>query len=83
MNLYGAIIKHERNMDVCYDVVKSLDVGHKMILKVQVINMAFVSSYYMNFAFNIEINKTNMASWSECEDKTAKCFRYAKWRKLR
>jgi len=83
MTLWGAIIKHERNMDVCYDVIKCFDVGHKLKLKVQVINMGFVSSYYLNIQLNIEILKTDLPNWYEVEDKTAKCLRYAKWSKLK
>jgi hypothetical protein len=83
MTLFGAIIRHERNMDVCYDVVKCFDVGDRLKLKVQCVNMGYVNSYNLNILSKIEIDKKNIASWSECEDRNVKCLRYAKWSKLK
>ena len=82
MNLYGAVIRNDGNMDVCYEVVKSFDVGHKLKLKVQCVNMAYVSSYPMNIALNIEIDKKDIANWSRCDDTSVKCLRNTSWSRL-
>lgn len=82
MNLKNRIIKHTRNKDVCYDVLKCFDAGHKVKLKVEVLNMGYVESYRLNISINIVIMKEDYGNWHMCIEPSADCLRYVEWKRL-
>lgn len=82
MNLRNKIIKHTNAMDVCYDVVKCFDVGHKLKLKAQIVNQAYAKSYHLNIEIKIEIYKEDLCNWHVCMQPEVACLRYAEWRRL-
>lgn len=82
MNLYNQIIKHERNLDVAYLVNKFYDVGHKMKLKVMVVNQGYVTTIPLNVNLNIEIKKEDYWKWHMCKEPHQKCIRYAEWKRI-
>lgn len=82
MNLYGRIIKHQSNKDIAYLVDKCYDVGHKVKLKVSVINMGHKVTIPTRFHFNIVIRKENYWRWHVCLDPYDRCIRYAEWKAI-
>lgn len=69
VNLKGKVIKHERNMDVCYQVVSQYEGSTHLKLKVRIINMGFEKSYFIfPNTTNIEINKFDLDNWSTLLD---------------
>jgi hypothetical protein len=81
-NLYGACIRHERNMDVCYVVTKSFNTGKKFKLKATVVNMGFKESYPLSIDIKFSINHNELSKWHYCEESNKKCLRYAEWSRL-
>lgn len=81
-NLRNKIIKHKRNMDICYLITKSYDPGHKLKLKVSVQNMGYKTSYIMGVGLNIEIKKEDLVNWHVCLEPNLQCLRYAEWKRL-
>jgi hypothetical protein len=89
MNLIHMIIRHERNMDVCYLVRKSIDLGHKHKLKAEIINMGYDKSWFLNESCKITIERKDLNKWHCClvdgrkyfygEDK---CLRDLEWARL-
>lgn len=82
MTLFNRVIKHERSIDVCYEVVKCFDAGHKLRLTTQVINQAFVKSYYINVKLKFDILKSQLNEWLVCNEHDPICYRNAAWRTL-
>jgi hypothetical protein len=86
MNLHGKFIKHKKFMDVCFEVKKSFDVGHKVKLKGNWWNMAFVKSFDIFHGCrpsNIEIRKENYGEWEYCTNpQSVDCLRNAQWKSI-
>ena len=83
MNLYNRIIKHQRNMDVAYLVERCFDAGHKLVLKVSVVNMGFNTTYPLAVNLKFDINKEDLCKWDVCEEPYKICIRYAEWSRLK
>lgn len=82
LGLHGRIIRHERNMDVCYMVMGMVDTGKKYKMKVTCINMGYVESYPLAVDLKFDIKKQDVFKWHKCLDPDAKCLRHAEWRRL-
>jgi hypothetical protein len=83
MFLKSSIIKHERSMDVCYEILNAFIGSENFKLKVRVINMGFNQSYYIfNRHIYIEIKKDNIGDWFFLVDKDDTCYRYSRWKQI-
>ena len=82
MNLYGKIIKHKEFKDVCFEVRKSFDVGHKVKLNGEWINMGFVKSYHIGVRQNLVILKEDYSNWLYCVNSQIECLRNAEWKPI-
>lgn len=73
-------------MDVCFDVKKSFDVGHKVKLKGDWWNMAFVKSYNIFPGYkpsNVEIRQEDYKDWEFLTNpQSVTCFRNGSWRPI-
>ena len=80
VNLKGKVIKHERNMDVCYQVISQYEGSTHLKLKVRIINMGFEKSYFIfPHTDNIEIAKASLFRWSILLDTGSNiCYRNCK-----
>lgn len=74
-------IKHERSMDICFEVFKKWDIGDRLVIKGQWINQGFVESYPIHKA-TIKIYKSELSNWLKTNDYFAKCLRYSQWSKV-
>lgn len=83
MFLKNRIIKHDRNMDVCYNIIHSFDTGKKIKVKAYAVNMGYVESYYLNILLKFVIDKSDLDQWTQCSNIDVKCLRYSDWRKLK
>lgn len=80
--LYNEIIKHKNNIDICYHVCKSYDIGTDLVLKLDIVNMGFVDSYYVGQTCRARLKKENLKDWLICKEPDTKCLRYALWQNL-
>lgn len=83
MNLYGRVIRHKNNMDVCYYITKSNDIKGLMILKAEIVNMNYVKSILLNIKCKIKIKSEERKDWLICAKMEVPCLRYTEWRALR
>lgn len=76
------IIKHKNHKDVCFCVFSiegSFGSNKKYKVEGVYYNLGFVNSYCMNVTDKITIKESQLNDWLICQDKEAKCLRYAKW----
>jgi len=83
MSIYNKIIKHSRNMDICYYVNKCFDTGKKYKVKVTVINMMQKRSIPLNIDLKFEILKSEIHNWHYCKEPDAKSLRYVEWARFK
>lgn len=86
MNLHGRFLKHDRFMDVCFEVTWSLDVGHKIKLKGNWWNMAYVNSFELFRGYKpskIDIRKEDLKDWKQTRNRPPlACLRDCDWQPL-
>lgn len=86
VNLHGRFLKHDRAMDVCFEVLWCLDVGHKIKMKGKWWNMAYVNSYDIFPGYKpakIEIRKEDLGDWKQTKNQQLlACLRNCDWRPL-
>jgi hypothetical protein len=69
VNFHGRFLKHERFMDVCFEVTWSLDVGHKIKMKGNWWNLGFDQAFEIfpgSKPVKIEIKKEDLVNWYYC-----------------
>lgn len=84
MFLKSQIIKHDRALDTCLEVLAIYYGSDYYKLKVRWINLGFNKSYYIfNRHDNIKIKKTDIPNWSFLLDKDDDCYRYSRWKQIK
>ena len=72
------IIKHERNLDVCAEVIKI----NPWQIKLNWINMGFTKSYYIGVAKWYRRERFD-DHWLKCETPNVMCLRDATWKPIK
>lgn len=81
--LNNQYIKHKNFMDLAIYIDRSVIVsGPYYIIRGSWINQGFVDTYTIGSKANIKILRSKINEWLICEDKYAKCIRYAKWNRI-
>lgn len=78
--LVGRMIRHERFMDVCFEVTKVFELPHKIKVTGYWHNMGFVTSYPLLIKQTLNIPIEQISQWSICMENFPKCYRNAPWR---
>ncbi len=82
---YGNIIRHERAMDVAFEISKvtgPYGPNQKIEITGRWINMGFVESFHLHVLQKIKLSKEELKYWQFCLEPRAKCIRYAKWHSI-
>lgn len=79
----GQIIKHKMFMDVACEILRVIELPHKLKLKVQWINQGFVDTFAMILVTNIEIKREKLDEWLICNEPRKQCIRDAEWRQAK
>ena len=93
VNLRGKIIKHDKAMDVMFDVMQVIWTPTRLKLKGAWLNMGFVDAGRNwiipasgkqdgRYIVHIEIAHEDLKNWKFCGTPQAKCLRYEKWLKI-
>jgi hypothetical protein len=78
----NSIIKHEKFMDVCFQVSQAFELGDDILIKGLWINMGFEKSWIIDKG-EIFIKRKDLDKWYVCADMTQNpCLRYCEWRKI-
>ena len=80
MLIKGMVIKHEKAMDVCYEITYVSYADNEYHVGLVPINMGFVDSWYIDQTpFSAKINKDQLSGWSKLENPGMNCYRYGNW----
>jgi hypothetical protein len=81
----GDIIKHERSLDVAYNVINN-DIkraGQSTIfIGAIILNQGFVTTYGIGKYVEFEIKQEDLKKWLKCIDPEKVCIRYSRWETL-
>lgn len=84
MFLKSKLIKHDRMMDVCAEVLSHFEGSDYYKLKIRWVNMGYLQSYYIFSKTDyIKIMKKDLTNWEWCrilpEDI---CYRNSPWKQI-
>jgi len=74
------IIKHERFLDVAFEVTGFYEAENNLLLAGKWINQGFVESFYITGKLDaIRIKYEDLNKWLKLKDKSIKCYRNGEW----
>jgi hypothetical protein len=78
----NSIIKHEKFMDVCFQVLEASELYDTFNIKGWWVNMGFERSWIINKG-EIFIKRKDLDKWYMCTDAAQNpCLRYCEWQKI-
>lgn len=73
--MLNKVIKHKRNMDLCYRPIERVESGYKC----WIFNQGFNKTYFIHEMCFISDEMLNNNEWLVCLEPFKDCVRYSKW----